>query len=152
MILGSLADSAPYECLSPRMAAGLAWLRGFDPATPDGRYEIDGDRVFAQVATYETGPSTPKRFEAHRRHVDIQLVAAGSERILHTPAAGLVVETPYSGEADVVFFAEPGYSSSLLLREGDFAIFYPGDAHKPGCMAGGKHQVKKVVVKVLLED
>jgi YhcH/YjgK/YiaL family protein len=36
------------------------------------------------------------------------------------------------------------------MRPGDLAIFHPGDAHKPGCMAGGRHTVRKVVVKVRL--
>ena len=53
-------------------------------------------------------------------------------------------------EKDIVFYAEPKVSSSLLVREGDLAFFHPGDAHKPGCMAGGRDSVKKVVVKVRL--
>jgi len=41
-----------------------------------------------------------------------------------------------------MFYAEPKASSSLLMREGALAFFYPDDAHKPGCMAGGSHEVK----------
>ena len=87
MILTTLADSADYEALGEDIAAGLRWLRSMDPAIPDGRHPIDGDDVFALVSTYETGPSTEKRFETHVRHVDLQLVANGQERILHAPAA-----------------------------------------------------------------
>jgi YhcH/YjgK/YiaL family protein len=130
MILDSLAAAGEYEALGTGIALGLAYLRGFDPDTPDGRYELDGDDLFALVQTYDTAPATEKRFEAHRRYLDIQHVSAGTD--------------------DIVFFQEPGVSSSFLLRAGDFAIFHPGDAHKPGCMAGGKTQVKKVVVKVRL--
>lgn len=148
MILTTLADAAEYEVLGERIAAGLRWLRAFDPALPDGRHAIDGDEVFALVSTYETGPSTEKRFETHVRHVDLQYVASGHERILHAPAAALAVETPYDEAADVAFHAEPPFASSLLLRPGDLAVFHPGDAHKPGCMAGGRHTVRKVVVKV----
>ncbi len=150
MILVPLADAAPFEALGPRIAAALAWLRAFDPATPDGRYAVDGDDVFALVARYATGPATEKRFEAHRRHLDVQFVAAGTERLLHLPAAGLETETPYDDDADILFFAEPVVASSLLLRAGDCALLWPGDAHKPGCMAGGRHDVTKVVVKVRL--
>lgn len=148
MILTTLAESAPYEVLGERIAAGLRWLRAFDPATPDGRHAIDGDDVFALVSTYETGPSTEKRFETHVRHIDLQYVADGHERILHTPADALTVETPYDDATDVAFYAEPPFASSLLMRPGDLAVFHPGDAHKPGCMAGGRHTVRKVVVKV----
>jgi YhcH/YjgK/YiaL family protein len=150
MILCPLAEAGTYAALGPRFAAGFAWLRAFDPALPDGRHPVDGDDVFALVATYETGPSTEKRFEAHRRHADIQFVAAGAERMLYLPVAGMTVETPHDDEADVAFFAEPPYASSLLVEAGGCAVFFPADAHKPGCMAGGRHAVRKVVVKVRL--
>lgn len=148
MILTTLADAAPYEALGERIAAGLRWLRSMDPAIADGRHPIGEDGVFALVATYETGPSTEKRFETHVRHVDLQYVADGQERILHAPAAALSVQTPYDEPTDIAFYAEPPFASSLLMRTGDLAIFFPEDAHKPGCMAGARHTVKKVVVKV----
>lgn len=148
MILTTLAESAVYEVLGERIAAGLRWLRSMDDALPDGRHPIRGDDVFALVSTYDTGPSTEKRFETHVRHVDLQYVAAGHERILHAPADALEVETPHDDAADVAFYAEPPFASSLLMRPGGLAIFFPGDAHKPGCMAGGRHTVRKVVVKV----
>jgi YhcH/YjgK/YiaL family protein len=148
VILTTLARSAPYEVLGERMAAGLRWLRAMDPAIADGRHAIDGDDVFALVSTYDTGPSTEKRFETHVRHVDLQYVADGQERILHAPAAALSVQTPYDDAADIAFYAEPPFASSLLMRTGDLAVFFPEDAHKPGCMAGARHTVKKVVVKV----
>jgi biofilm protein TabA len=148
MILTTLAEADAYARLAPGIAAGLAWLRAFDPARPDGRHPVDGDRVFALVSSYHTGPATERRFESHRRHLDLQYVSSGAERILHAPAAELAVETPYREEDDIVFYAEPKASSSLLLRAGALAVFHPGDAHKPGCMAGGRDAVRKVVVKV----
>jgi YhcH/YjgK/YiaL family protein len=150
MILTTLAEADAYASLHPGIAEGLAWLRGFDPATPDGRYDIDRDDVFALVSSYDTGPATEKRFETHRVYLDLQYVARGAERILHTPVAGLDVEVPYDAAKDIVFYAEPKVSSSLLMHEGALAFFHPGDAHKPGCMAGGRDAVKKVVVKVRL--
>ncbi|HEX8904550.1 MAG TPA: YhcH/YjgK/YiaL family protein [Longimicrobiaceae bacterium] len=151
MILTTLDQSDRYAAVAPGIDAGLAWLRAFDPQTPDGRHVIDGARVFALVSSYETGPATEKRFETHRLYLDVQYVAAGSERILHAPAHLLEVETPYDPSADIVYYAEPKVSSSLLMRTGDVAIFLPADAHKPGCMAGGRDAVRKVVVKVRLQ-
>lgn len=150
MILTTLADSAAYEVLGTRIAGGLRWLLEMDPAIADGRHAIEGDEVFALVSSYQTGPSTEKRFESHRVYVDLQYVAAGHERILHAPVDALAVETPYDPVTDVVLYAEPPFASSLLMRPGDLAVFHPGDGHKPGCMAGGRHEVRKVVVKVAL--
>ncbi|HEX8244193.1 MAG TPA: YhcH/YjgK/YiaL family protein, partial [Longimicrobium sp.] len=125
MILTTLGDADRYATLARGIDAGLAWLRAFDPSTADGRHAIDGGRVFALVSSYHTGPATEKRFETHRRFLDVQYVAAGSERILHAPATALTVETPYDPAADIVFYAEPKVSSSLLMRAGDVAIFHP---------------------------
>jgi biofilm protein TabA len=149
MLLDSL-DTFDPAGLPAGLHAALAYLRAFDPATPDGRHPVDGERVFALVDTYETGPSTEKRFESHRTHVDVQYVVEGEERILHAPVRLLTPFAAYDAERDVVFYEEPKQASSLLLRPGDLAVLYPGDGHKPGCMAGGRHRVRKVVVKVRL--
>lgn len=148
MILDSLERASLYAAPGSRLAQGLRFLASFDPATPDGRLELDGDTLFALVQRYHTAPGAEKRFESHRRYADIQFVAAGRERILHAAAPGLTVDTPYDPAADVTFFWDPSASSSLLLAPGDFAVLFPADAHKPGCMAGGRTRVKKVVVKV----
>jgi biofilm protein TabA len=148
MILDNLESAGNYEPLGTGIALGLAYLQSFDPDTPDGRYPLDGDDLYALVQSYGTGPATGKKFEAHRSYIDIQCVVRGRERILHAATAGLDVEVPYSADEDVEFFADPVASSSLLVQPGEFAIFFPQDAHKPGCMAGGRADVQKVVIKV----
>ncbi|HEX8358667.1 MAG TPA: YhcH/YjgK/YiaL family protein [Longimicrobium sp.] len=150
MIHFPLRHADRYAALLPGMDAAIEWLRAFGPALPDGRHPVDGERVFALVSSYATGPSTEKRFEAHRLHADVQWIASGAERILYLPAEGLAVTEPYSDEADVLFFEEPRVSSSLLMSAGHAAVFFPEDAHKPGCMAGARHDVRKVVVKIRL--
>lgn len=148
MIVDRLENRALYAPIQSGLRLGLEYLADFDPETPDGRYPVDGDEVVAIVQSYDSAPSAEKRFEAHRRHIDIQYLLAGRERILHLPAGDLEVETPYDEERDVEFYLDPAASSSLLLMPGDFAIFHPSDGHKPGCMAGGRDAVRKVVVKV----
>jgi YhcH/YjgK/YiaL family protein len=150
MIVTTLAGANAYAALAPGIGEGLEWLRAFDPSVADGRHPIRGDDVFALVSSYDTGPATEKRFESHRVYLDVQYVASGTERILHAPTDGLEVETPYDVPNDIVFYAEPKASSSILMRAGDIAVFYPGDGHKPGCMAGGRDTIRKIVVKVRL--
>ena len=120
MILQPLAEAGTLAAVAPGTGAGLAWLRGFDPATPDGRYLIEGERVFALVSRYHTGPATEKRFETHRRYLDLQYLAQGRERILYLPLGGLEVETPYDEAKDITFYAEPKFSSSLANTRGQF--------------------------------
>ena len=148
MIVDRISNHRLYGSMQEGLRLGFEYLTAFDPDTPDGRYPIDGERIFALVQSYDTGPSTERRFETHRRNIDIQYIVSGRERILHAPFAGLSVETPYDHATDAVFYHDPEASSSILLNVGDFAIFHPHDAHKGGCMAGGRDAVRKVVVKV----
>lgn len=148
MIVDRLENRRLYESLTHGIRLGFEYLEAFDPATPDGRYAIEGDRVFALVQGYETGPSAERLFEVHRRYIDLQYVVEGRERILRSPRMGLHVETLYDAGRDAEFYHDPPASSSVLLGPGEFAILYPDDAHKSGCMAGGRDPVRKIVVKI----
>ena len=36
----------------------------------------------------------------------------------------------------------------MVLNEGDFVVFYPGEVHKPLCAVGAPALVRKAVVKM----
>ncbi|STV31034.1 protein YjgK, linked to biofilm formation [Klebsiella pneumoniae] len=38
----------------------------------------------------------------------------------------------------------------MILNEGDFVVFYPGEVHKPLCAVGAPAKVRKAVVKMLM--
>lgn len=151
MIADSLArPTTGYEKLHPLFSAAFAYLRAFDPETPDGKVILDRDQLFALPQRYDTSPAATRRFEAHRRYIDIQFILTGEEVIEHAPIEWLPeVTEPYSNDRDVMFFRDPAACSRTLLRAGDFAIYFPADGHKPCCQAG--HQpaaVRKVVIKI----
>jgi YhcH/YjgK/YiaL family protein len=52
----------------------------FNMLLPDGRYEIDGDNIFAMVQSATTVEAKSKNFEAHQQYVDVQMVLQGCER------------------------------------------------------------------------
>ena len=116
----------------------------------EGRHEIDGDRVFALVQAYQTGPAAERKFEFHRNYADIQFLVAGEEVIEYAPLAGLTIDRPYDPAKDYGLTADPAACSALLLQPGQWAVFFPADAHKPGCCLRERTAVRKVVVKVLL--
>jgi YhcH/YjgK/YiaL family protein len=148
MVIDTLAHAANYQMLGPCFAAGLKWLQTFQPSMPDGRYDIEGDEVFALVQSYDTMPASEKKYESHRLYADIQYVATGTEIIHYTPTAGLQPETLYDGEKDFLLYAAATADTSLHLPPGSFAIFYPQDGHKPGCVSVAPCRMKKVVIKV----
>jgi biofilm protein TabA len=117
-------------------------------ALPLGRTDVDGDDVYVTVSETETKPPEGLPFEAHRRYIDIQLVVAGQEAIRFAPASAMKTTEPYDAAKDIEFFEPPAQFGRAALRPGDFAVFAPGDGHRPGVHLDGPHVSRKVVVKV----
>ncbi len=151
MILDFLTRADRCACLSPGIAAALRYLQAVDFTTvPDGKVEIDGPRLIANVARYQTKLPEQAVWESHRKYIDVQYVVTGEERIGYVPLENApVVQAPYSETKDVIFY-EPG-CDSFTLRAGQFAIFYPEDIHAPSLADGEPRAVLKVVMKVAVE-
>jgi len=136
---------------------GSAWNRAFTflgtvtPNSEEMRYEIQGDDIYAIIASYNT--KEPHKFEAHREYVDIQCLLEGQEIIESTTLNELAVDIPYDSEKDVAFYLKTDSRKIIShLMPGMFIAFFPHDAHMPGVSVGGFPVfVKKVVVKIKAE-
>ena len=155
MIADSLENLTLYLGLGPNLDAAISWLQStpLDELQP-GTVTVRDNEIRAIVQQYETVPEAGRRYEAHRRFIDIQCVVAGAERMLVMPAPTLDPAGPYDGEKDIVFFDAPGPTAGkpgrgdLTVPAGSFAVFFPGDAHMPMLQAETAGRVRKVVVKV----
>jgi len=130
----------------------IDWLLQSDwRSLPEGKHEIDDQRIFAIVQHYPSKAAELCRFEAHRDYIDIQMVISGAELMEVRTREGLAVTEPY--KPDIEFYANPeaGEYDTLLLVPGAVAILLPEDAHKP-CLAieGVPIAVHKIVLKVAL--
>ncbi|MCC6345866.1 MAG: YhcH/YjgK/YiaL family protein [Nitrospirales bacterium] len=148
MILDAIENFMRYCTVGSGLHTGFTFLREERDGLPDGRYPIVGEDVFALVQTYDTGMPDAKRWEGHRKYIDIQYLLSGKEEIGWAPVSSLAITSPYSDEKDVLFFREGSVTSPLALVPGIFAVFFPDDAHRPGCALGPPCSVRKVVVKV----
>ena len=77
MIFDTLDHIDIYEGIHPGVMQGLRLLRSLDfDSLEDGSYEVEGERLFYSLATYETKQDnqTP---ETHRRYIDIQYMVRG---------------------------------------------------------------------------
>lgn len=146
MIFDVLDNAHRYQNLNQRFAKAIEFLRRSDLKNlPEGKYEIDGEHIYAIVSK---GPGRKKenaQLEIHMRYIDIQFVLAGTDemgwksRSRCKEAAG-----EYDQKNDVQCFKdEPDTWFSTGF--GAFAIFFPEDAHMPLISPGMLH---KVVVKV----
>jgi len=130
-------------------------VKFFETATADmvqGRYDLDGDRVFANVQGYEPKEYNDEMlFEAHKKYIDLQAILRGGERIDWAIVDTLAEEREeYSKGGDIAFYS--GESAiEIPLRAGDFTILLPQDAHKPGIKLNDCENVVKVVVKIAVE-
>lgn len=152
MIVDSLANYKDYCVKGSLLEKGFEFLRDKASADlPDGRIEIQGDRLFALIQSYATVPASEKKWEAHNLYADIQYVVKGREIAGYLPRAALKVVDDQTPKADVIFYA-PAAGVDIPLEAGSFCLFYPQDGHKPGCRLGEAVAVKKIVVKVRVKD
>ena len=154
MIIAKLEDLSRQIPASARLRQALDYLNTTRSANlSDGRYEIDGDRVYALVQSYQTLPVDENaKYEAHRRYIDVQFITSGVECMGWAPLEKMQISKEYQPEKDVCLGTCPPTSATLTrVDAGAAAIFFPEDAHAPKLACGEPAQVKKIVVKVALE-
>lgn len=151
MIIDRLENSALYYGLGGRLPQALkALAEGSLNDLPVGRHNIDGDNIFALVQEFESNPRETGKWEAHRRYADIQFIASGTEMMGCASLGDLTVTEAYDAERDVVFLEGDG--NFIVFPAGTFVIFYPNDAHMPSLAPSVPAPVRKIVLKVLLEN
>jgi len=152
MIVDKIENAGLYIASPGRIARAFELLKDNQLAQKaDGRYEVDGDRLFYVLQSYSSKAPEECRFEAHQKYLDIQLMLSGSEVMGYVPVSTLTISTAYSDSRDIAFYSTPDSYSRLEVSEGMFALFYPEDAHMPGCQLGVPAKVRKVVVKARLD-
>lgn len=152
MIVTDLEHVAEQAVLSTTLRKAIDFLRQVhSQELPDGRIEIDGDKVYAIVQSYETVATDTPKFEAHRKYLDVQYIASGEEAIGWASIDRLIIGVPYDEAKDVCLGSVPPHEMTpVRLTSGQLAVLYPSDAHAPKLAAGESCQVKKIVVKVVV--
>ena len=136
-----------------RFRRAIAFLKETDFSKIEAGSVLEvGDGIRAEVQEYETMPSQACRFEAHRRYFDIQYVDSGEEYMGYIKECELKPFGTYDAARDLAFYEEPQHPGWLHLRAGDYAIVSPDDGHKPRCIGDAACHVRKIVVKVPVEE
>lgn len=119
----------------------------------DDKFVIDGDKIFGFVTTVETQEVEERRAESHKRHIDIQFLMEGREKIGYIrKSSDLIVVTDLLEEKDNCFYDGNIEGEVFLdLMPYDFAVFFPEDVHRPQCMAGADSTIRKAVVKIRVD-
>jgi YhcH/YjgK/YiaL family protein len=147
MIIDKLSNNHLYSGLSERINKAFTYLKETDFSEMElGKYEIDGDNIFALVNEYHTKDESEGKLEAHKKYIDVQFVTKGSELMGYAPLENQKVIDEYNEQNDITFFS--GEKSFVKVDERMFAIFFPTDVHLPGIKVIEKSFVKKIVIKV----
>jgi biofilm protein TabA len=150
-----VADSVANMSLCPITPACreliLAFLaRAKSEKLPDGRYELEGDNLFALVQRYASKPLAGLQMESHILYADLQVILSGSERMLWAFAGMLKIDRDLRPESDMIFYREAAARGNFILDAGMYAYFAPGDAHMP-CVQKTENcpeAVEKIVFKI----
>jgi YhcH/YjgK/YiaL family protein len=116
----------------------------------DGKYPVDGDKIYYTLQRYTTKPLNEGKFEAHRKYIDIQFLLEGVEILGYAPLKGLTIAEVYNPQKDIAFFNTPKDITKVKLEPGLFCILFPDDAHLPCRQLTGPTDARKVVIKIRL--
>lgn len=147
MIVDQISYIWRYKGMSDNLDKAIGFIEKNDlKALPLGLTPIDGSNVYAKHFIYET-TETPAHFENHVKYIDLQIALTGSEQI----ALALVdhlIEHSYDDVNDSADLTGPE-ENRVSLKEGQFMLLFPGEAHIPKLMDNKKEQVNKLILKIL---
>lgn len=132
--------------MHPNIDRAICFLKEHTLEVAEGRIEIDGDNVFANVITYEPKVLEESTYEAHERYIDIQIILEGKEHFYNAPLEEVSCIVPYDETKDIGFY-KGEIKGECMLEPGKFVLCMPTDAHMPGVTCGIS-PLKKMVVKV----
>lgn len=154
MIYDRLTNSKKYYALGKNIQKGFEFLLSSDLKNmADGRYSIDGDKIYANIQSLKTKPIEDRKWEAHRKYIDIQYVIKGEEKMGYgiLDDFNKIIEE-YDSERDITFLDTDKNNYNFIgVKAGDFVIFYPDDVHAPMLAYDKPEEIKKVIVKIALD-
>jgi YhcH/YjgK/YiaL family protein len=132
-----------------RWNRAFSFLKNSDLANLElARHDLDGDHLYVMVSSYHPRNPEDAKFEAHRKYIDLQYVASGSEWIGIAPRVSLdSILQPYDATKDAELLSLKQWMTVRATPAG-FFIFFPEDAHMPGMKGESNAPVRKIVVKI----
>ncbi len=128
-----------------KIESSLKYIKTLEKTLACGRYDLHSG-IYYGVDEYFT-----KEFgypEVHRKYIDLQYILEGEEIIYVTNISDCSGSKGYDEARDIEFFENSANSKELIMKTGDWAVFYPDDAHTPQIILNKSSKVKKIVVKI----
>lgn len=110
-----------------------------------GKYPLEGEDFFT-VKDNVTKPSVECSFETHKDYADVQIVIHGGEIMAYRQLRAGEEPAKYPG-GDCWLFDDDA-CDEICLTDGMFAVFFPGELHKPNIQLGDDNKNRKVIMKL----
>ncbi|MDO5638630.1 MAG: YhcH/YjgK/YiaL family protein [Neisseria sp.] len=150
MILDTIANAARYTALHPDFPEAVALLQSLDfHSLPDGRIPCDNPNIRIFIGSEPMRSREAAQPEAHVQHIDIQVPLSGTEGYGWIDRGRLKHGLGYNSERDIEFFTDRP-SAWFDVEPGEFALFFPADAHAP--LVGCEPFIRKVVFKIRVPE
>ena len=147
MIIGNIYNLEECTFLEEQLRECFSYAKSHDLASwAKGKHEIDGDRLFVNIAEYTTTIPEERFWEAHRYYLDVHVMLRGTEQIDLNFIQNM--KQKEFVEADDFLPMEGEKKASVILEDGDFLICYPSDGHRTAVAAGRPETIKKAIFKV----
>lgn len=151
MIIDTLENASRYYMLHPSMEMAFDFLESINADEfPEGKTELVGTHLFANGMVRETKDFAESIWESHEKYLDIHFLVEGDERIFYGPEEKMKEVIPYNPEKEITVFE--GNGTEVYFPKNGFVIFFPGEIHKALVHTGMPETVKKVVIKLGLEE
>lgn len=146
MIIDNIQNAALYESLNPHFKQAFDYLKSLDFSQLEvGRTELDGDNLFVMVSEPSLKTVDAARLEVHNAYIDIQVPVSRVEKFGWSARSEMQKPvSDFDAERDCQLF-EDKPEMYFELHPGNFAIFFPEDAHAP-CI--GEGPILKMIFKV----
>ena len=134
MFFSSIHAKRQSVALPAAIEKVLDYLKAHDFTKMEpGRYEIQGDDIFAQVFDAATKPADEQRPEAHEKYADVQFLASGRERLGFTPDTGRYEVAERFDDRDLIGFVDGTENPAGEETRREVAVI------KDGVDAGGSY-------------
>ena len=147
MIYDKLENIGRYKGMNKHLDTAIDYILHNDLSSrPSGRTELDGDNVYINVMEAAAGPLETRKYEIHKKYMDIQIDLAGTEAIHTGDMSAMSIES-YDAASDFGSVQCPDLAS-CTIGPGNFLLCMAEEPHKPGIAVSDDIRLKKCVFKV----
>lgn len=148
LITDKIKNSDTYAACNSLFSEIFEKLKTLTPNDAGKKFVIEEGVAWISISSLENAPQGVRKFEAHKKFIDIHFVLEGEETFVFANTDELTPETEYNEEEDYLLLN--GEGTKLTLRAGEFCIVYPQDAHIPTLEKLSEGNLVRGVAKIKL--